>query len=198
MDVIVDGILGGIGLAIIDSFLFDTHVASPPSAAHQESPPRAAALHGSAYAAMAALAAAVAVLAGHIAFHQGALFAAPVFHGLLFALIVARPIAAVRLDRDVAPVDALTWSWPAALRGWTGVAALSWLLLLFGRFSGLWPARAVAADALWSTLPNSCFFAMVPATLLGLRPGIIDTKTRPNHGIWLSARNASLSAALAR
>jgi hypothetical protein len=45
--------------------------------------------------------------------------------------------------------------------------------------------------------PNSFFFALVPALLFGLEPGAVEGKTRPNHGMWLSARNAAFSGALA-
>ncbi len=177
-----DGILGGLGVALLDGLLLSRRQPSGESTL--------------AYAAMAGAAAGSAVLAEHLARGLGALFAAPLFLGLLFALILARPLAAVRFDRDVRAVETLTWSWARALRGWVGVGALTWILLLLGRYWGLWPARARQGAALLSTLPNSMFFAMVPAMLLGLEPGVVDAKTRPNHGIWLSARNAALSGGL--
>jgi hypothetical protein len=135
------------------------------------------------------------VLASHVAGGLGALFAAPLLHALLFALIAARPLATVSFDRDIRPVEALTWSWANALRAWLGIGTLTWILLLVGRTTGLWPAPA--ASSLFSTLPNSFFFALVPALLFGLEPGAVEGKTRPNHGMWLSARNAMLSGALA-
>lgn len=103
----------------------------------------------------------------------------------------------MRFDRDVAAVEALTWSGATALRAWLGVGVLTWLLLVLGGLSGWWPARPSEGSALLSTLPNSLLFALLPALLLGLGPGVVKGKTRPNHGMWLSARNAGLAAALA-
>src|SRR5262249_4738602 len=57
--------------------------------------------------------------------------------------------------------------------------------------AGSWPRAGSAA------LPSSLLFALLPAVFLGLEPGVIRGKTRPNHGIWLSARNAALAAGLA-
>ncbi len=178
--VVSDALMGALGLAVLDSFLLGRARAGGSTAA---------------YAIFVCLTVDLSVLAFHAARGAGALFAAPLLHALLFALIVARPLATVRFDRDVRAVEALTWSWPNALRGWMGIGALTWLLLVVGRTTGLWPARS--ASSFFSTLPNSFFFALVPALLFGLEPGAVEGKTRPNHGMWLSARNAALSGGLA-
>ncbi len=51
------------------------------------------------------------------------------------------------------------------------------------------------ADAL-RLLPNALLTGLVPTLLIGLRRGLVEVKTRPNHGIWLSARNASLGGSM--
>jgi DNA-binding winged helix-turn-helix (wHTH) protein len=179
LPLVADALAGALGLAVLDGFLLGH--------------PRAGST--GAYALLVCGAVGLSVLASHVARGLGALFAAPLLHALLFALIAARPLATVSFDRDIRPVEALTWSWANALRGWLGIGTLTWILLLIGRTTGLWPARA--ASSLFSTLPNSFFFALVPALLFGLEPGAVEGKTRPNHGMWLSARNAMFSGALA-
>jgi DNA-binding winged helix-turn-helix (wHTH) protein len=189
LNVTHDGVIGGLFVALLDAMLLGRR--------RPDNPPTTSGLaSGAAYSALAGCAAGAGVLVDHLARGAGALFAAPVFHGLLFALVLARPLRAVRFDRDVGAVEALTWSWARAVRGWMGVGALTWCLLLIGRYSGFWPARADEGRGLLSTLPNSLLFAMVPAVLFGLVPGVVDGKTRPNHGIFLSARNAALSGGL--
>ncbi|HXH37507.1 MAG TPA: hypothetical protein VNN08_02665, partial [Thermoanaerobaculia bacterium] len=188
-NVVADGVAGGIGVALLDGALLPRKRPVAPAR-------KGRLTSDSLYAALAGSAAGAGVLTLHLARSAGGLFAATVFHGLLFALIFARPLRAVRFDRDVAAVETLLWSWTAALRSWVAVGLFTWSLLLLGRFSGLWPARVGAGSALLSTLPNAFFFASVPALLLGLEPGFVEGKTRPNHGIWLSARNAVLTGGL--
>jgi len=183
-----DGIAGGLAIAVLDGALLA-----------RRTPPRGAAGEGvggaAAYAALTAAAAGAAVFALHRALGSH-LVAAPIFHGFLFALVLARPLGTVRYDRDVRAVEALTWSWTAALRAWLAVGVLTWGLVALSGLAGRWP-RVAAGSAVLSTLPSSLFFAMLPALLLGLVPGVVGGKTRPNHGIWLSARNAALSGGLA-
>jgi hypothetical protein len=184
-----DGFVGGLGVALLDGLLLRRR-----SGAGR---PQSRLAGATAYAALAGAAAGGAVLAVHLAAAQGFVVAPTVFHGLLFALVLVRPLEAVRLDRDVVAVEALTWSWARALRAWLGTGVLTWGLLVAGGLSGWWPARPVEGGALLATLPNSLLFAAMPALLLGLKPGVVEGKTRPNHGIWLSARNAALAGGLA-
>ncbi|HYM61206.1 MAG TPA: winged helix-turn-helix domain-containing protein [Thermoanaerobaculia bacterium] len=179
-----DGAAAGLAIALLDAFLLGRPRSNGLASANRLA-------SSFAYAALAGSAAAAAVLIVHLARGHGVLPTAALFHGLLFALILARPLGAVRFDRDVGAVEALTWSWSAALRGWLGAGALTWSLLALGRLPG-WAHAGEGASAL-STLPNSFLFALAPAMLLGLEAGAIEGKTRPNHGIWLSARNAVLS-----
>jgi hypothetical protein len=148
-----------------------------------------------AYALLAGASAGGAVLAFHLSRGSVDALAATFLHGLLFALIFARPLGDVRFDRDVQAVEALSWSWTGALQGWLGVGALTWLLLTAGSLAGQWPRAE--GGAVLSALPNALLFALLPALLLGLEPGMVAGKTRPNHGLWLSARNAVLSGGLA-
>jgi DNA-binding winged helix-turn-helix (wHTH) protein len=183
-----DGVAGGRAIAALDGALLARR--TPARDAAEESMGAAAA-----YAALTGAAAGIAVFALHRLLGS-TMVAAPIFHGLLFALVLARPLGAVRLDRDVRAVEALTWSWARALRAWLAVGALTWGLVALSGLAGRWP-RVAAGSAVLSTLPSSLFFAVLPALLLGLEPGAVEGKTRPNHGIWLSARNAALSGGLA-
>jgi DNA-binding winged helix-turn-helix (wHTH) protein len=183
-----DGIASGLAVAALDGALLARR--PPPRGAAVESRGGAAA-----YAALTGAAAAAAVFALHRSLGS-ALAAAPIFHGFLFALVLARPLGAVRFDRDVRAVEALTWSWAAALRAWLVIGVLTWGLVALSGLAGGWP-RVAAGSAVLSTLPSSLLFAVLPALMLGLEPGVVEGKTRPNHGIWLSARNAALSGGLA-
>jgi len=177
-----DGVAAGLALAVIDGLLLQRRIARP--------------LPSFAYAMVAGSAAALGVLMAHGAFREG-FVAAMIYQGLLFALVLARPLDAMRFDRDIGAVEGLTWSWTNALKGWIGSAALTWFLMTAGGLSGWWPAGPPNGTAALAMLPNSFLFALLPALLLGMKPGVVEGKTRPNHGIWLSARNAALSAALA-
>jgi len=177
-----DGVAAGLALAAIDGLLLRRRAARP--------------LPSFIYAIVAGSTAALGVLMAHGAFREG-FVAAMIYQGLLFALVLARPLDGMRFNRDIGAVEGLTWSWTNALKGWIGTAALTWFLMSAGGLSGWWPAGPAGGAAALSTLPNSFLFALLPALLLGLTPGAVEGKTRPNHGIWLSARNAALSATLA-
>ena len=114
------------------------------------------------------------------------------FASCIFLVFRRRPDG-VRWTSDVATVETFRWSWAAAGRGW-----LVWAGLILAGMIALGIARAAVEgplDAL-RLLPNAMLTGVIPAVLIGLRPGLVDVKTRPNHGVWLSARNASLGGFL--
>src|SRR5262249_55380879 len=132
--VVEDGVCGGLAVALLDGALLGRRrPRGPPGERRLES--------GAAYPAPGGAPVGAAVAAAHLAgvgAGGGILFAAMLFHGLLFALILAKPLAAVGFDRDVGAVEALTWSWRGALRGWLGVGALTWCFLALGHLAGSW------------------------------------------------------------
>jgi eukaryotic-like serine/threonine-protein kinase len=115
-----------------------------------------------------------------------------------FVGVIVGPIAALTfglrgnqhsLEKDIQTVEALAWSWRNAARGgiigW--IVACIFLLVLgasFGMFTG----------GGFITFAAFLVFALlgVPLGVIlnGLRRKIIETKSNPNQGIWLSIRNA--------
>ena len=117
----------------------------------------------------------------------------PVLFAVCLAILLRRRFGEVRWPTDVGVVETFRWSWRGALRGLVAATAVLWILTtIVGVAKG---GLALPAD-LFSTLPNNVVGGLIAAQLIGLRRGFLDVKTRPNHGMWLSARNAALAAAL--
>lgn len=106
-----------------------------------------------------------------------------VAEGFMFAA-AGRYIFGWSYQTEVRTVEALGWSWSSAVMGvlvWLGLAVFSELIesLLYG-YNG--------AERTVATLVVAGF------VLGGLRGRSVETKSRPNQGVWLSLRNAMVAA----
>jgi hypothetical protein len=113
-------------------------------------------------------------------------FAGP-FYGLIYGLVFGLPLglrgSRQTSETDIKTVEVLRWSWlRAATGGLIGVIAG----LLVG---GLLSMSAGGPEGVLE-LFFCQFFGFIGAILNGLRIEIIETKSAPNQGIWLSIRNA--------
>jgi DNA polymerase III delta prime subunit len=101
--------------------------------------------------------------------------------GLIFGLRGSRQ----SLIKDIQTIETLRWSWRKALKG-----------LLIGLFIGLLIGLIFGllfdepSEGLIFGLIFGLYGGLIGAIFGGLSPGIIETKTAPNQGIRLSARNA--------
>ena len=142
-------------------------------------------------------------------FYAGLLFG--LVGGLLFGLVggVALELRGRRqnINNDIQTVEALQWSWEQARRiapvGLLGGVVLGLTLALIlqldqelvnrvqdGPISGLLgePGFVVGMGLFWGV-----FAGVMVAMIGGLSSKLEETKTRPNQGVWLSARNALLT-----
>ena len=94
-------------------------------------------------------------------------------------------------DTDIETVEALGWSWKASLRGvGLGIILGGLCSLLIWQ---LFPTdRTMIQIILLVGLPMVLFLMV----LSGLTHNHLETRTRPNQGIWLSVRNALFSGLL--
>lgn len=93
---------------------------------------------------------------------------------------------------DLHPVEALVWSWRAAARRSPIVGLLAALgnLVAASQLAPLNQSNLIPALATGITIT----IGLLP--LCGLTRGISRHKVRPNHGMWLTGRNALIGAAL--
>ena len=114
--------------------------------------------------------------------------------GLIFGIRGSRK----NLKNDIQTVEALQWYWGKALKGGL-IGGLSFGLigaLGFGPYVGLGYIRLISRlkFGLIGGLIGGLSFGLIGglsgAVFYGLNPKIIETKTTPNQGIRLSARNA--------
>lgn len=97
-------------------------------------------------------------------------------------------------DQDTKTVEALAWSPAGSLRGvLAGLVTALLLAVVYGLVVGLF------AGSGYSFMSASIFLSITAPPLAvagilfgGLRGTILEARTRPNQGIWLSARNALL------
>lgn len=114
--------------------------------------------------------------------------------GLAFGLIFGFRNRVGGFAQDMRTVEALAWSPMGSFRGVLAGLGTGLLMgLAFGLVAGL-----VLGWSAWSqsTLVFVSIFgptlALIGAVLGGLQGILVETKTLPNQGIWLSARNALL------
>lgn len=113
---------------------------------------------------------------------------------LMFGLILGLRNQGSRPDRDIRTVEALAWSPAGSLRGAAAGVGMSLLLSLAdGLVIGLMQGSgfslynmAVFVSIFAPTL------AVIGVLLGGLQGAVVEAKTLPNQGMWLSARNALL------
>jgi len=91
------------------------------------------------------------------------------------------------LMNDVQTVEALRWNWGKALKG----GLIVWLLFgLIGGLTGVLNFEVTFLGGLLGGLLIGVFFGLIGGVFSGLIPEIVETKTTPNQGIGLSAKNA--------
>ena len=131
----------------------------------------------------------------------------------LFGLIFGSRGIGQYLQTDVPAVEALNWSWGAAIRGAIAglivgsisgailgliFAAWAWLFVIIG-LSQPAPARLPLAFLAVMCVcggPLAFFGAATFGLVSGLRSKKIETRLIPNQGMWQSARNAVISGLL--
>jgi hypothetical protein len=116
---------------------------------------------------------------------------------LLFGVVFGLRGSWQNLKYDVRTVESLGWSWHKALKGggYGLIIGLIWgvvyhlnSLIIGPVFDVLFLAQLL--------LPLSMNLMMVGVILGGLTSSVMESKTRPNQGIWLSLRNVGLAALL--
>ena len=115
--------------------------------------------------------------------------------GLMFGLVLGLRNRVGGANQDIRTVEALAWSPAGSSRARsTGLGAGILIAVVYGAVVGLtlgW--QAAPGNALISTiLIFGPTLALIGSILGGLRSIIVETKTLPNQGTWLSARNALL------
>jgi hypothetical protein len=113
---------------------------------------------------------------------------------LMFGLVFGSRNRSAGPDRDTRTVEALAWSPAGSVRGaLLGVGTSLLLALAYGLVAGLYQG------SVFSLQHMSIFFgtfaptlAVIGVLLGGLQGTIVEGKTLPNQGTWLSARNALL------
>jgi DNA polymerase III delta prime subunit len=115
-----------------------------------------------------------------------------VLGGVAACLIWGRRWMLQSMAYDIRNVEAITWSWKGARIGGAiglavglGVAAI--MLISMGPLTD---SEAVIVPQI--TMTASLMFCTVGALLGAIRPGVIETRSRPNQGMWLSFRNARI------
>ena len=113
--------------------------------------------------------------------------------GLMFGLILGLRNRVGGADQDTRAVEALAWSPAGSSRGaLVGLGVGLLIAVTYGAVAGLTPGwQAAFGNVLISTmLIFGPTLALIGGILGGLRGTIVKTKTLPNQGTWLSARNA--------
>jgi hypothetical protein len=116
--------------------------------------------------------------------------------GIVFGVIFGLRGSRQSLTKDIQTIEALRWSWPKSLRGLvSGLIFGPILALLTVLIIGLEEQLKRGPDVLMFRLcGGGLFFGLISGTIgavfNGLSHEIIETKTTPNQGIWLSLRNA--------
>jgi hypothetical protein len=114
----------------------------------------------------------------------------PLFSSAYLALIYG---VKIRGDTTVKPIEALGWSWRAALRG-LGLGAVAGLVVWIG-YAAYWWSEPFAM-----TVRNILLYPPLGAVggfvIGGLSVRVVRSKSVPNQGIWLSLRNALLGASI--
>lgn len=129
--------------------------------------------------------------------------------GLGFGLFVATRSHQNILTGDIQPTESLSWSWKKAIRVWpvgAGVGlvcgmSVGWVIILNEALLRHWSAGPLvtlfgeANFVLVCGLVAAGILGLVSAQFGGLSNGVVETKIKPNQGIWLSIKYA-LSAGL--
>lgn len=87
-------------------------------------------------------------------------------------------------ENDIGTVEALRWSWQASLRGILPA-------LVIGGVFGLviWRLMGTGVSLLQGVILLGMPIALLVVLLFGLNNRYVETKARPNQGIWLSGKN---------
>jgi DNA polymerase III delta prime subunit len=114
------------------------------------------------------------------------------FFGLIFGFMFGLRGSRQSPEIDIQTVEALLWSWrKASVGGLMGVG----VGLIYGAILGLSESPGYAPSVRLYHVGQEVLFVSLtlgPVAMLlnGLRREIIETKSVPNQGIWLSTRNA--------
>ncbi|MBK8900145.1 MAG: protein kinase [Anaerolineaceae bacterium] len=88
-------------------------------------------------------------------------------------------------ENDIGTVEALRWSWQASLRGVIPAIVIG---SLFGLV--IWRLMGTGVSLLQAIVLLGMPIALLVVLLFGLNNRYVETKARPNQGIWLSGKNA--------
>ena len=95
---------------------------------------------------------------------------------------------------DIRPVEALAWSWRAALRGL--LPALVLLLATVGVIAAIFAGSNPLRVWLTFGLTYGLLAGLALVLIFGLRGRAVEQRSYPNQGTWLSARNAARAGLL--
>jgi eukaryotic-like serine/threonine-protein kinase len=186
------GLLGGLVVGLADALRFAVERRNAPSGADPQPSPRRRVWDVLAVVLSATL---VLVASYLLVSTRGWIFGLKegLMFGLMFGLILGLRTRVGGADQDTRSVEALAWSPAGSSRGaLAGLGAGLLIAVAYGAVAWFVLGRqAVPENVLISTvLIFGPTLALIGGILGGLRGTIVETKTFPNQGTWLSARNA--------